>query len=101
VAASQGVGPELLRPYWLSLLAKAYGRAGQPEAGLQVLKEALTLVATTEERWWEAELYRLKGGLLLRLPIPDAHQAVACLHQTLDVARSQQAKALELCAALA
>lgn len=100
LAAYQDVGPKLFRPYFLALLAEAYGQAGQPEAGLQVLMEALTLVATTKERWWEAELYRLEGELLLQLPIPDAHQAEASLHQALDVARSQQAKALELRAAL-
>ena len=84
----------------LALLAEAYGQAGQPEAGLQVLAEAVTLVATTEERWWEAELSRLQGALLLQLPSPDVPQAEACFHQALDVARRQQAKALELRAAL-
>src|SRR5262245_4817507 len=42
--ASPDVGPTLLRPHWLALLAEAYGRAGQPEAGLQVLAEAMTLM---------------------------------------------------------
>ena len=74
--------------------------AGQPEPGLAVLDEAFTLVATTEARWWEAELSRLKGVLLLRLPSPDVGQAEACFQQALDVARRQQAKALELRAAL-
>jgi predicted ATPase len=82
------------------LLAEAYGQAGQAEAGLQVLDEALTLVATTEERWWEAELHRLKGALLLLLQNEDVSQAEACFQQALDVARSQQAKSLELRAAL-
>ena len=84
----------------LALLAEAYGQAGQPEAGLTCLAEAVTRVAATEERWWEAEVYRLQGELLLRLPLPDLPQATACLHQALDVARRQQAKALELRAAL-
>ena len=100
LAASQGVGPETLRPHWLALLAEAYAEAGQPEPGLAVLDEAFTLVATTEARWWEAELSRLKGVLLLRLPSPDVGQAEACFQQALDVARRQQAKALELRAAL-
>jgi predicted ATPase len=82
------------------LLAEAYGQVGQPEAGLTVLDEALTLVATTEARWWQAELHRLKGALLLQLPIPAGHQAEASFQQALDVARGQQAKALELRAAL-
>ena len=100
LAADHGVGPQVLRPYFLALLAEAYGQAGQPEAGLPVLAEALTLVATMEARWWEAELYRLKGALLLQLPSPDVPQAEACWRQALEVARGQQAKALELRAAL-
>ena len=98
--AVQGTGLKLYRPYLLALLAEAYGQAGQPEAGLTVLAEALTLVAATEERWWEAEVYRLQGALLLQLPRPDVGQAEACFQQALDVARRQQAKALELRAAL-
>ena len=57
-------------------------------------------MAATEERWWEAEVHRLQGELLLRLPRPDIPQATACFHQALAVARHQQAKALELRAAL-
>jgi predicted ATPase len=64
-----------------------------------VLDEACTLVATTEARWWEAELSRLKGVLLLQLPSPEVSHAEACFHQALQVARRQQAKALELRAA--
>jgi predicted ATPase len=100
LAVIQGTGLKLYRPYFLALLAEAYGQAGQPEAGLTVLTEALTLVAATEERWWEAELYRLQGELLLQLPRPDVGQAEACFQQALDVARRQQARALELRAAL-
>jgi hypothetical protein len=47
---SPHVGPENLRPHWLVLLAEAYGEAGQAEAGLTVLDEAFTCVATTETR---------------------------------------------------
>jgi predicted ATPase len=97
--ASPDVGPESLRSYWLAVLAEAYGRAGQPEAGLQVLAEAVTLIATTEIRWWEAEVYRLQGELLLQLPSPDGPQAEAAFLRALDVARRQQARALELRAA--
>jgi predicted ATPase len=90
----------MARAYFLGLLAEASGQAGQPEAGLTVLADAFTLVAETEARWWEAELYRLQGALLLQLPRPDVGQAEACFQQALDVARHQQAKALELRAAL-
>jgi adenylate cyclase len=98
--ATQGTGQMLHRPYSLALLAEVHGQTGQPEAGLSILDEALVLPGATDDFWWKAELYRLKGELLLRLPLPDIPQATACLHQALDMARSQQAKALELRAAL-
>jgi predicted ATPase len=82
------------------LLAEALGQAAQPEAGLKALTEALTLVATTEERWWEAELHRFMGALRLELRVPDASQAEACFQRAMDVARRQQAKVLELRAAV-
>jgi predicted ATPase len=97
---SPNVGPELLRPHWLALLAEAYGEAGQPEAGLTVLDEAFTRVAITEAHWWEAELSRLTGVLLLQLPSPEVSRAEASFLQALDVARRQEAKSLELRAAM-
>jgi predicted ATPase len=100
LAVYQKNGSRLAQPYYLALLAEAYGQAGKPEAGLTVLVEALMLVSETEERWWEAEVYRLKGTLLLQLPSPDVHQAEACFQQACNVARGQQAKALELRATL-
>jgi predicted ATPase len=99
-AVYPNIGPGLYRSYFLGLLAEAYGQVGQPEAGLGVLAEAVTLVTTTGVRWWEAELHRLKGALLLQLPNPDVVQVEACFQQALDMARSQQAKSLELRAAL-
>ena len=100
LAAVQGAGLKLYRPYLLALLAEAYGQAGQPEAGLTALAEAGTLVEATEERWWEAEVYRLQGELLRQRPLSDVDQAEAYFQQALAVARRQQAKALELRAAL-
>jgi predicted ATPase len=100
VLASSDARRQVLRSHWLTVLAEAYGRAGQPQAGLQVLAEVVTLLATTEVRWWEAEVYRLQGALLRRLPSPDVPQAEAAFLRALDVARRQQAKALELRAAL-
>ena len=72
---------------------------GQPEAGLTVLAEALTLADKTGERWYEPEIYRLQGALLLQQS-PDNHtEAHACFQHALDVARAQQARSLELRAA--
>lgn len=61
----QAMEGELQRPYSLALLAEAYKKVGQIEEGLSRLVEALALVKKNGERWWEAELYRLKGELLL------------------------------------
>jgi predicted ATPase len=97
---SHAVGPEHRRPHWLAMLAEAYGRAGQPEAGLQVLAEAVTLMTTAELWWSEAEISRLQGELYLQLARPDVPQAEACFQQALAVARRQQARSLELRAAL-
>jgi predicted ATPase len=87
------------QPYSLALLAEAQGKAGRAEEGLSVLAEALTLLDKTGERFYEAELYRLKGELLLQQSVPDAPQAEACFHQVLAIARRQQARSLELRAA--
>jgi predicted ATPase len=82
------------------VLAEAYGHVGQPEAELAVLTEALSVAATTEVRWWDAEIYRLQGDLLLYLPSPDVSEGEASFHQALDVAPRQGATSLELRAAL-
>ena len=67
LAAPQGGGLQLLSPSFLAVLAEVSGQAEQPEVELQVLVEAVTLIATTEARWWEAEGSRLQGALLPRL----------------------------------
>jgi predicted ATPase len=51
-------------------------------------------------QWWEAELYRLKGELLLHYAEAQPGEAEACFQQALTVARRQQAKSLELRAAM-
>jgi predicted ATPase len=86
--------------YFLALLAEAHEKGGQAEEGLSILAEALALVHKTEERFYEAELYRLQGELLLTQPMRQIAEAEACFQQALDVARHQQAKSLELRAAM-
>ena len=99
LTAHRATGAELTRPYFLALLAEAYGTIGQPEAGLTVLAEALTLVDKTGERWYEPEIHRLKGALLLQQSSANHDEAQACFHHALDIARRQQARSLELRAA--
>jgi predicted ATPase len=72
---------ESRRPYGLALLAEAYGKTGQVEEGLTALVEALALVDKTMERFYEAELYRLRGELTLA-------QSKASLGQALDKSRT-------------
>jgi predicted ATPase len=100
MAAYQATGSEVFRPSYLACLAEAYGKAGQAEEGLTMLAEALTAVHKTGERFYEAELYRLKGELLMARSAAHQMEAETCFRQALDVARRQQAKSWELRAAL-
>jgi hypothetical protein len=113
VAAAHASG-EVLQGFWPALLAEAYGRTGQPEAGLPMLAEYGVRSLQHEERLGEAELYRLTGELLLQAgehrhtsAIFSAHDLrslpaspEACFLQALAIARTQQAKSLELRAAI-
>jgi predicted ATPase len=97
--ACRATGAEEGRPYFLSLLAEAHGTLGEPEAGLTILTEALTLVDTTGERVWEPELYRLKGALLLQYSSDNQAEAERCFQHAIAIAQNQQAKSWELRAA--
>ena len=99
LAAYRATGAGLWLSYLQALLAEAYGRVGQTEVGLRTLAEALTLLDKTSGRFYEAELYRLKGELLLQQSEESSPEAESCFQQALTVARQQQAKALELRAA--
>lgn len=66
MTAWQATGAVIGRTRFLVSLTEAYGKAGQHEEGLTVLAEALAIMNTTEERFYEAELYRLKGTLTLQ-----------------------------------
>ena len=94
--AYRATGAEILRPYCLALLADVHGTLGQLEAGLTVLTEALSLADTTGARWYEAELYRLKGELLLQQHSDTHTEAESCFRQAITIAQNQQAKSLEL-----
>lgn len=107
LAAWRATGAEASLPLVLALLAGAYGRVGQVVEGLGVLEEGLAIAHKNRERYYEAELYRLKGELLLRntefthSSLLSTHRsAEKCFQQALAVARRQQAKAWELRAAM-
>jgi class 3 adenylate cyclase/predicted ATPase len=113
----RATGAAVFTPYYLALLAEAYGRDGQAGEGLTVVGEALAIVDKNEERWWEAELNRLKGELTLQKcqvsgstfqdqgsPKSEAQslesEAEECFWKVIEIARRQQAKSLELRAAM-
>jgi predicted ATPase/DNA-binding winged helix-turn-helix (wHTH) protein len=107
----QATGAGFLQSYGLSLLPAIYQKTGLVTEGLAILDNAFTLVEQWGERFWEAELHRLKGELLFH---PGAHssnststnapsgsptrqaEAEACFLQALAIARRQRAKSLEL-----
>jgi len=78
---------------------------GQIEQGLNTLAEALDTVNKNGERWYEAELYRIKGELLLARAGENqkakgkkeaVSEAETCFSKAIDIARNQSAKSLEL-----
>ena len=98
-AAWRATGAGVAWPWFLALLAEACGKVGQLDEGLRALEEALAAVQHNEEHHYEAEVYRLKGELLLQ--VSPAHQEEAEEHfqQALAVARRRQTKSWELRAA--
>jgi predicted ATPase len=102
LAAFQHLNLEAYRPYYLALLAEAYGKVGQAEKGLNAVAKGLALADKTEEHCDEPELFRLKGELTLqRSAVRDSQseaqqEAEACFHKAVEIARRQQAKSWEL-----
>jgi class 3 adenylate cyclase/predicted ATPase len=100
IVASRATGAALFAPFYGTMLADVAAHLGHTADGLQVLAEAYALVEQQEECWWEAEICRLRGVVLLQqLETPQA-EAEAWLQRALDVARRQEAKSLELRAAM-
>jgi hypothetical protein len=92
-------------PYFHALWADACLTLGQIDEGLAALAEAMTLLENTDEQFWAAEIYRLKGELLLQKQTTAGESAAAespeaCFLQAIDLAHSQQASVLELRAAV-
>jgi predicted ATPase len=84
----------------MALLAEASAQVRQTAEGLEVLAEALATLDQSEVRLWEAELYRLRGELLLQQTVAQPEEAEVCFQQALAVARRQQARSWELRAAI-
>ena len=87
-------------PYFLTIMAEGYLHLDQVDKSLDALNEGLNVMEHTVEHWWKAEVHRLQGELLLHRVSLDIGQAEHCFQQALDVSRHQQAKSLELRAAM-
>lgn len=107
LAAAQAADAEFFRTHQLTQLAEAYHTVGAVEAGLTVLADGLALANKTEERFWEAEIYRLKGELLLTVEdsesshgavrgIQEAETPEGCFLKAIEIARRQAGRSLEL-----
>jgi predicted ATPase/DNA-binding winged helix-turn-helix (wHTH) protein len=100
ITALRAAGAALYGPHLCTVLAEVCDHLGYTEDGLQALAEAHTIVEQQEERWWEAEVHRLQGISLLRQTGTSQAEAETWLRRALDVARCQEAKSLELRAAM-
>jgi predicted ATPase len=98
LAVKHSTGARITSSGTLCALAEAQARAGQPAEGLTTLAQALALVKETDDRYYEAELYRRSGELLLLQG--DETEAEASFHRAIEVARRQQARSWELRAAV-
>jgi predicted ATPase/class 3 adenylate cyclase len=96
LSATQATGANLNNTYTLALLAEVYLRHTRIDEGLATIEEALTLAITGGELFWQAELLRLKGELLLEQSTPSAQAAEQCFCEALKIAQDQHAKMLEL-----
>jgi predicted ATPase len=94
--AWRSTGTTLLKPLWLSYLAAAHAELGQLDEAWRCIGEAMTMIETTKERWFEAEINRIAGDIALKSPQPDAAKAEAYFDRALAIARAQQAKSWEL-----
>jgi DNA-binding SARP family transcriptional activator len=99
LAARLAMNAKLRQPGYLVMLAETYANARQAGHGLNLLNEALAQIDATGERYSEVEVYRWKGELL-RMQGASEQEAEACFLQALAIARQQEAKSLELRAAM-
>lgn len=91
-AQEAGVG----LPWAMSISALAYAKLGRPTEGLAIVSRALEAASRNGERQWEAELWRLKGELLLQPPLQQQDNAEASFRSAIELARRQSARSLEL-----
>jgi class 3 adenylate cyclase/predicted ATPase len=100
LAAFRSIGGTQSAPLHVSYLAAAHAELGQFDDARRCMGEAMDILKTAKERWFEAEANRIAGDIALRSPAPDIAKTEAYFERALAVARKQQAKSLELRAAM-
>jgi predicted ATPase len=83
-------------PFFLSYLARAHIELGNLEDAWSFIGEAIEVLEQSQERWCEAEVYRMAGEIALMAPEPDTAKAEPYFERALAIARSQQAKSWEI-----
>src|SRR5262249_53093757 len=90
------IGTKQQHGYFLALLTEALNQAGRVEEGLDALREGMDVAQQTNEPFYEAELYRLRGEALVKQGILSLSEAESCFQRAIEIARQQQAKSFEL-----
>jgi class 3 adenylate cyclase/predicted ATPase len=93
-------GGRHILPSHEAALAEAEANAGETDAGLRRLDDALAELEATEARWYEAEIHRIRGEILLKRDPADTAAAEQSLQAAIAIAQSQKARSFELRAAL-
>jgi predicted ATPase len=96
LASSLAIGTRQQHGYFLALLAEALNQAGRLEEGLEALREAMDVAHQSNEPFYKAELYRLKGDAFVKEGVVSPSEAESCFQQAIEIARQQQAKSFEL-----
>ena len=99
IATLRGIGTYEDLPVFLSMLAEAYAENDKPSEGMAAIEEAFRETERAALRYWLPELFRRKGELLLNIPESDPAEAESCFETSIQLARQQRAKSLELRAA--
>jgi predicted ATPase len=96
IAALQSTGATMCLPYYSSCLAMNHAKIGQFEDAGRLIREAMRTIEETNERWFEAEIYRISGEIELKSPNSGGAKPEVYFARALSVARAQQAKSFEL-----
>jgi len=99
LAVYQTTGAQTNQPWFLAVPATLHGRAGQWEDAQQRMAEAVAAMSAVGQIYYQAEVHRLKGELLLQQNSANHAAAETCFQHAISIAQTQQAKSLELRAA--